>query len=97
MLNKTKLLPVVYAVQEANINDKRRLGDVYFKRVLEAGDVDVVRETAERLGGKRYCEERGDEYTAKAEQAAADAGLSGDSMDTVRQTLRFLLESADAA
>ena len=55
-------------------------------------------ETAERLGGKRqYCEERGDEYTAKAEQAAADAGLSGDSMDTVRQTLRFLLESADAA
>ena len=37
------------------------------------------------------------EYTAKAEQAAADAGLSGDSMDTVRQTLRFLLESADAA
>ena len=97
VLNKTKLLPVVHAVQEANINDKRRLGDVYFKRVLDGDDIDVVRETAERLGSKRYCEDRVDEYTAKAEQSAADAGLSGDSMDTVRQTLIFLLESPNPA
>jgi geranylgeranyl diphosphate synthase type I len=96
VLNKTKLLPVVYAVQEANINDKRRLGDVYFKRVLEAGDVEVVRETVERLGGRQYCEDRVEEYTAKAEQEAADAGLSDDGMETVRQALIFLLGSADA-
>ena len=97
VLNKTKLLPVVYAVQEANINDKRRLGDVYFKRVLEAGDVDVVRETVERLGGRQYCEGRVDEYTTKAQQEAADAELTDDGMETVSQVLRFLLESADAA
>lgn len=96
VLNKTKLLPVVYAVQEANINDKRRLGDVYFKRVLDAEDVQVVRETVERLRGRQFCEDQVDEYTAKAEEEAADAGLSDDGMDTVRRVLSFLLGSADA-
>ncbi len=97
VLNKTKLLPVVYAVQEANLNDKRRLGDVYFKRVLDGSDVEVVRETAERLGGRLYCEDLIAEYTARAERAAADAGLSDDSMATVGQALRFLLESPNPA
>ena len=97
VLNKTKLLPVVYTVQEATLNDKRRLGDVYFKRVLEVGDVEVVRETVERLGGREYCEERIEEYAAKAEKEAANAGLSDDGLERVNRVLRFLLESADAA
>ncbi len=97
VLNKTKLLPIVYAVQEANINDKRRLGDVYFKRVLDGGDVETVRGIAERLGGRRYCQDLVREYTAKAERAAADAGMTGDSLETVKQSLRFLLESSNPA
>ena len=97
VLNKTKLLPVVYAVQEANINDKRRLGDVYFKRVLGAEDVEVVRQTVERLGGRQFCEDQVEEYTAKAEGAVAGAGLSDDGMETIKQVLRFLLESTDTA
>ena len=37
VLNKKKLLPVVYAVEKAGISEKRRLGEIYFKRVLGAG------------------------------------------------------------
>ena len=96
VLSKAKLLPVVYAVQEANINDKRRLGEVYFKRVLEARDVDAIRDIVERLGGRRYCEDRVREYAASAEQALVDAGLPRDAVDTVTHLLGSLLEGRQA-
>ena len=48
VMNKTKLLPVVYALEKATISEKRRLGDIYFKRVLEPEDVASLREVIQR-------------------------------------------------
>lgn len=57
VLNKKKLLPVVYAVQEADISVKRRMGDIYFKRVLEPNDVAALRGLLEETGGKKFSED----------------------------------------
>ena len=65
-MNKKKLLPIVYALEKANLNQKRRLGEVYFKRVLEPDDVSAVREVLEELGAKEACQNLADQYLSEA-------------------------------
>jgi geranylgeranyl diphosphate synthase type I len=69
VLNKKKLLPVVYAVEKAALSQKRRLGDIYFKRVLEPEDISSVRVILEELGAREYSEELLGKYRAEAEAA----------------------------
>lgn len=51
-LNKKKLYPVVAAMSKAGPSEKRKLGEVYFKRVLEPKDLATVKEVIENLGGR---------------------------------------------
>ena len=54
VLNKKKLLPLVYTVEHADVSVKRRLGDSYFKRVLDPADVDAIRVILEESGGREF-------------------------------------------
>ncbi len=91
VLNKTKLLPVAYAFEKANINQKRRLGDIYFKRVLEKDDVTALREVLEEIGARDYSEEVASKHRDAA-LAVLDGGvLSADGTDAIRQLLQSLL------
>ena len=78
VLNKKKLLPIAYAFQEGTAGEKRRLGEVYFKRVLDPADVAGVREAVEKLGAKSFCEDLVGQYTADAIAALDSAGLSSE-------------------
>ena len=49
LLNKKKILPVVLGMSKASISEKRKLGDIFFKRVLESSDVVSIREILEDL------------------------------------------------
>ena len=55
LMNKKKLLPVVLALESASVSDKRRLGDIYFKRVLDPNDIVSLRDTLEELGIRDEC------------------------------------------
>ena len=57
VLNKKKLLPLVYTVENADVSVKRRLGEIYFKRVLDATDVDAIRGILDESGGRRFSED----------------------------------------
>ena len=57
VLNKKKLLPMVYALEHASISEKRAMGEIYFKRVLEADDAIKLRDVIEELGARAACEE----------------------------------------
>jgi len=57
-LNKKKLFPVIAALEKATPSQKRKLGDVYFKRVLEDSDLDAVLDVLNDLGGKEPAELR---------------------------------------
>ncbi|MBI2165989.1 MAG: polyprenyl synthetase family protein [Chloroflexi bacterium] len=70
VLSKKKLLPVVYAFHKADVHKKRELGNLYVKRVLDAGDVVRVAAIVEEVGGRQYTQE-----TAERLKEEALAGL----------------------
>ncbi len=49
-MNKKKLYPVVRAFEVASPTERRRLGDYYFKRVMEPSDARSLSEIISRLG-----------------------------------------------
>ena len=91
VLNKKKLLPVAYALEKADLSVKRRLGDIYFKRVLDPDDVASVREVLEELEAREYCEELVARYRAQAESALAIPQISPDGAAAVKALLGRLL------
>ena len=51
-LNKSKLYPVVAALQHGTLTQKRALGGYYFKRVMEPDDLTGIRSVLEESGAR---------------------------------------------
>tara|TARA_B100000029_G_scaffold2880_1_gene3514 strand:+ start:2970 stop:4019 length:1050 start_codon:yes stop_codon:yes gene_type:complete len=62
VLNKKKLLPIISAISNADITNKRKLGEIYFKRVLTPDDVKDVRQLVSDLGGKDFAKQTLNDY-----------------------------------
>jgi geranylgeranyl diphosphate synthase type I len=92
VLNKSKLLPVVYALERAEVRGKRALGAVYFKRVMEPDDVEAVRKVLDDLGARDYAEAKAADLAAKALGHIEGAGLSDAALDRWRQVVDALAE-----
>ena len=71
VLNKKKLIPIVHAFEEANLHTKRRLGDIYFKRVLGQEDVPAILSILDELGARDYCESLVQSHRTEALDAAS--------------------------
>ena len=84
VLNKKKLFPVVYAVEKANISVKRRLGEVYFKRVLGPDDVASIRHILDELGAREYSQELVERYRTEAHATLTVPGISSDGAAAVK-------------
>lgn len=52
-LNKSKLYPVVAALQHGTLAQKRALGGYYFKRVMEPDDIAGIRAVLEEAGARK--------------------------------------------
>jgi geranylgeranyl diphosphate synthase type I len=91
LLNKRKSLPIVYALQTASGAEKRALGDVYFKRVMEPEDIEKVIEVLDRLGAREFSQETADALCQEAIQVIGEAGPSSDGMDELSNVARFLV------
>lgn len=78
MLNKKKLLPVVYALENATISEKRAMGEIYFKRVLDMDDAFRLRGVIEEMGARKACEAMAAQLVADATDAVNSAGISAD-------------------
>jgi len=76
VLNKKKLLPIVYTLESGDLRTKRELGNIYFKRVLEPQDVQqIVNILNERLA-LEYAQERARDYCRTAMESLEGVGLS---------------------
>ena len=78
VMNKKKLLPVVLALEKANVNQKRKMGEIYFKRVLEPDDVVKLRETLDGMGVRDECEKLVEQHRVEAAEALEALSLDGD-------------------
>lgn len=75
-MNKKKLAPVVLAMERASKSEKRRIGDIFFKRVLEPDDVTSLRGIMDDMGVKEECQEMARTYRSQALTALDSAGFS---------------------
>ena len=66
-LNKSKLYPVVAALQHGTLTQKRALGGFYFKRVMEPDDLAQIRTVLEEAGAR--------EATRQARNVAARSAV----------------------
>ncbi len=83
VMNKKKMLPVVYAMEQASVGQKRRIGDIYFKRVLKPEDVADVREVLEELGSREYCETVVDRYREEALISLRSSGATEEGANAI--------------
>ena len=93
LMNKKKLLPVVYALEKATLNEKRKMGEVYFKRVLEPDDVARLRETIEGMGVRKECEGLVDRHHAEAIAALDVPSIGAEGRDDLERFMDSLLDS----
>ena len=91
VLNKKKLLPLVYTVQNADVSTKRRLGDIYFKRVLDPTDVDAIRGILDESGGRRFSEDMAGELRREALEIVDRTELPASSKEMLNQLAASIL------
>ena len=66
LLNKSKLFPVVHALEHGELARKRQLGALYFKRVMEVRDLDSLRQILDDMGARSYSEQQAQSRAAEA-------------------------------
>jgi geranylgeranyl diphosphate synthase type I len=92
ILSRKKSLPVVYALQHAEVGPELRR--LYEGPAFHAGDVPVILELLDRIGARAYTEARVLDATAEAHQALHDAGpgLPVEKQGPLHELLDMLLE-----
>ena len=93
ILNKKKSLPIIYAIENAVGAERRTLGDVYFKRVMEIEDLVKLIEVLDRLGAKKFSEETADAFYHEAIQAIDGVSISSEGFDELSNFARLLVMS----
>ena len=91
VLNKKKLLPLVYTVENADVSVKRRLGEIYFKRVLDSADVDAIRNILDESGGRRFSEDMARGLHQDALAAVDETGLPPSSREMLNRLAADIL------
>ncbi len=89
-MNKKKLYPVVRAFEVASPSERRRLGDYYFKRVLDPSDARGLSTLISQLGVADQAQREIDARIASAVQAIREALPSGRASDDLSELLRTL-------
>ena len=91
ILNKKKSLPIVYAIENASGAERRTLGDVYFKRVMEPEDIDKIIEVLQTLGAREFCQAKADALCDEAIQSLKDAGMTSQQTEGLEALARFIV------
>ena len=90
VLNKSKVYPVVHALEHASVAQKRELGGIYFKRVMEPSDIEGVRRVLDQTGAREHARAKAGEEAAAAIERLEGAGLGADAMERWRTVAEAL-------
>ena len=90
ILNKKKSLPIVYALEKGPIGQRRALGNLFFKRVLEAADVPQIREILDTVGARAYSHEEVERLLDQAIRRLAESDISAEGRSDLERVARFL-------
>ena len=91
VLNKTKLFPVIRALEIANISQKRALGEIYFKRVIQPEDLQSIYATIKDLGVFEYAESKVKAFYQDAVNLFAQAGIEAEQLADWHQIANYIV------
>lgn len=84
ILNKRKTLPVAFSMDKADIKEKREIGTIYYKRVLESQDIEKLIVILDKLGAKEYSQKVSSELESEALALFNRAGVSKSGVENIR-------------
>ena len=90
ILNKSKTLPTVYALEQGDLRTKRELGTLYLKRVLEPADVPGLLAILDGVGAREFCQQFFQDSFDEGLALLAEQGLP---LSTVREAWAELVPS----
>ena len=93
LLNKRKTLPVAYVFEEGSISQKRALGDIYFKRVLEPPDLLKITDILEDAGARKHAEKTVEYILSDTFSKIKDLGISKDGCLAIEKIAKSLSAS----
>ena len=91
LVNKKKSLPLIHALENATTAEKRELGMIYTKRVLEPEDVARVVEILESAGAREFAEQAANGLVAESLDELEGAGLDQQGLDRLENLGRLVL------
>ena len=88
ILNKRKTLPVAYSMEKASLKEKREIGTIYYKRVLEVKDIEQLIVILDKMQAREYSSRVSSELKIEAMDLLKTAGVS----KTGVQAIQALIE-----
>jgi len=96
LMNKKKSLPVVMAFENATASGRRKLGDYYFKRVLEPDDLPGLAELVNELGGTDSARAVLETEKSSAFNALESTGLNSEGKALLAEYMSLMMGSTSA-
>lgn len=93
VLNKKKSLPLILAMEAAELAVKRELGNIYAKRVLQPEDVSRVIAILDEAQARQNSEDKARELVEEALAALAEAGVAEERMGDLKFLGQWALEN----
>ena len=94
ILSKKKTLPLVYALQKADVRKKRELGTMYLKRVLDPEDVPRVLTVLDEVGAKEYAQSMVRDLWKQTLVMLEGVLTEGSDIDELKQVAEFYIFSS---
>ena len=95
VLNKSKLLPIVYALETADISTKRELGTIYFKRVLEPHDLEHIVRILDGQSAREYALGKAGDHLKLAHSCLEAVDLSPWGREQMEVLFRYIAEGEE--
>ena len=90
LLNKKKGFPILQALDQAHISQKRELGTLFMKRVLELPDLEQLTTILEGHNARANAQDKAGEICNVALSHLQDMGLPASAMEDLRQVAHWL-------
>ena len=91
VLNKKKLYPIVHAIEKGDLPTKRELGNIFFKRVLERGDVSRIREILENRNSIQVAQNTVLDYTRQALNHLSSVEIKRAQLDSIETMSKYIM------
>ena len=92
--SKKKSIATAHAIENGSPSTRRRLGEIFMKRVLDLSDLDEVTTILAETDSKSFSEKRIADLTGQAISALADTGFSDGHVEALTQSARQIIRSA---